>query len=257
MSVAAEFREHLERFLAGLRYAHNRSGGYENCKGPSEIDVVHVIQEELCVEGLLDKTPIHPPELSVIASTIRSLPFVSKVLSDHPHFEMPDRLDYLRGFAALESKVCEMLEYLDTPQPSEASTRKSEDSRTSQATRPMLKNIRTRPRRSPIKKSLNPSERRADTVAKIIEELNVLKPGMTGSELDYDGLRRDHPRFLTFRIAGRHPELKEKVLSLQGNRRHFRLAQELVARKFGRELSTVKMDWKKHKPDKYRQGRKK
>jgi hypothetical protein len=155
----------------------------------------------------------------------------------------------------LQVKLREMLEYL--PKPAEASQSRTQGNRTSHPTPHITRSRQTLPRRSPIKKNLNPSERRAHTVAKIIEELDILKPGMTGSELDYDGLRRDHPRFLTFRIAGQHPELKEKVLSLQGNRRHFRLAQELVARKYGRELNTVQMDWKRHKPDKYRQGRKK
>ena len=106
------------------------------------------------------------------------------------------------------------------------------------------------------KRKRTPSERRADTVAKIIQELNILKPGMTGSDLDYDGLRRDHPGFLTFKIAGQHPDLKNLVLGLQNHKRYIRLAQQLAARKCARELSTVQTDWKRHKPHKYRQRNK-
>jgi hypothetical protein len=72
------------------------------------------------------------------------------------------------------------------------------------------------------------------------------------SQSDYERLRAQHPAFLTFKVAAKHEELREKVLNVQDHRRHYRLAQELAAAYHGRELSTVKTDWKKHKPVKYR-----
>jgi hypothetical protein len=111
-----------------------------------------------------------------------------------------------------------------------------------------------RARRSRIQfgKNLSPTERRAHTTASLLEELNRLRPRMTGAESDYSGLARENPHFLTFKIARKHPELKEKVLNLQGHRRHFRLAQELAAAHHGVALATVQTDWKKSKPQEYR-----
>jgi hypothetical protein len=96
---------------------------------------------------------------------------------------------------------------------------------------------------------------RAQTVAQVIEELNALKPEMTGiiSEDDFRKVAKKHPRFLSVRVARQHPDLLEKILNIQDSRRHIRLAQEITARKYGRKLSTVQTDSKKHKPDKYRQ----
>ncbi len=106
---------------------------------------------------------------------------------------------------------------------------------------------RKEPGRPDAEKNLSPSERRAQTTAKLIAELSCLKPRMTGSETDYTQLRSENPHFLTFRIAAKHPELKEKVLNLQDHTRYIRLAQELSAAHYGRALSTVQTDWKKRK----------
>ncbi len=106
--------------------------------------------------------------------------------------------------------------------------------------------------RSRIKKNLKPPARRASTVATIIEELYRLRPRMTGSTADYEALRREHPDFLTFKVAGKHSELKEKVLNLQGHTQHKRLAMELAAANFGVALATVQTDWKHFKPERYR-----
>lgn len=111
-----------------------------------------------------------------------------------------------------------------------------------------------RARRSRIRfrKNLSPTERRAQTTAILLEELNCLRPRMTGAESDYSGLARENSYFLTFKIARKHPELKDKVLNIQGHRRHLRLAQELAAAHHGVALATVQTDWKKSKPQKYR-----
>jgi hypothetical protein len=96
-----------------------------------------------------------------------------------------------------------------------------------------------------------PSEARARTVAKIIKELDVLKPQMFG-ESDYERLAKENPRFLTVRVADKRPDLMEKVIYIQDSRRHIRLAQELAAANHGRELSTIQTDWKNHKPREFR-----
>jgi hypothetical protein len=112
------------------------------------------------------------------------------------------------------------------------------------------------PRRKPISKNgkkrrILPAEKRARTVAKIIEELNVLKPSMR-YDSDYEELKGKYPNFVTFKIAAKQGELREKVVNLQDQRRHYRLAQELAAAYHGRELSTLQTDWKKYKPKKFR-----
>jgi hypothetical protein len=120
-------------------------------------------------------------------------------------------------------------------------------------TRPVIPMSSQRPKARLREMNLSVPERRAATVGEIIEELNQLRPGMTGTESDYDKLRSQHPRFVTFKVARKYPDLKEKVLNLQSHRRHIRLAQELAAAFHERNLSTVQTDWKRHKPDKYRQ----
>jgi hypothetical protein len=101
-------------------------------------------------------------------------------------------------------------------------------------------------------KNLSPSQRRANTTAKLIEKLGRLKPRMTGTEADYERLRVENSHFRAFRIAAKHPQLREKLLYLQSHTRYIRLAQELSAAHHGRELSTAQSDWKKHRPQNYR-----
>jgi hypothetical protein len=99
--------------------------------------------------------------------------------------------------------------------------------------------------------AVTPSEKRAQTVAEIIEELNVLKPRMYGQS-DYEQLQGEYSGFLTFKVAEQRKDLQLKVLNVQEHSRHYRLAQELAAAYHERELSTVQTDWKKHKPKRYR-----
>jgi len=100
--------------------------------------------------------------------------------------------------------------------------------------------------------SISPSEARARTVATIIEELNILKPQMYGAS-DYGRLASEHPDYLTFQVAMKRPDLKLKVINILASRRHYRLALELAAACHGKELSTLQTDWKRHKPEAFRQ----
>ena len=94
-------------------------------------------------------------------------------------------------------------------------------------------------------------ERRALTVAEVIEELNILKPQMYRAS-DYKRLNKEHPEFLTFQETEKRSDLKELLENIQLSKRHFRLAQQIAASQYGVELDTIKKDWKKYKPSKYR-----
>jgi len=93
------------------------------------------------------------------------------------------------------------------------------------------------------------------TVAKLINELNHLKPQMLEDESEYNRLRAQYPDFFTFKIVEQRPDLKTKVLAIQGSTRHIRLAQELTAAHYGRQLSTVQDDWKDFKPPEFKRVR--
>ena len=97
----------------------------------------------------------------------------------------------------------------------------------------------------------SPSEKRADTVARLIQELNEIVPDMR-DERDYTKLAAKYPRFLSFKIARKHEGLREKLENIQQHGQHIRLAQEIAAAKSGNKLSTIQTDWKKHKPISYR-----
>jgi hypothetical protein len=257
MTLTEEFRTLLQALLVEVQALLQQMPEDVLCgQGHDEdwaSDVGMAIYNHLVAQALLDRTPVDPPQLRVTAGELRQLRLVSQIAPSIGRWKEADCSVLNHDLQVLESKLREMLEYLDTPQPSEASARKAQDNRTSHATAPILKGGRTRPRRSRIKKNLKPSERRADTVAKIIQELNRLRPRMTGVESDYEALRKENPHFLTFKVASRFTDLKTKVLNVQDHRRHIRLAQELAAANHGRKLTTVQTDWKRHKPDKYRQ----
>jgi len=102
--------------------------------------------------------------------------------------------------------------------------------------------------KEPLNSGTNAKLARAMTVAKLIKELNDLKPQMFEDESEYGRLRVLYPDFVTFKIADQRPDLKTKVLAGQGSTRHIRLAQELAAAHHGRQLSTIQDDWKRHKP---------
>ena len=100
------------------------------------------------------------------------------------------------------------------------------------------------------------TSRRARTVARLLGELDTLKPQME-SEEDYGALAARHKRFMCFRIARRFPDLRTKLENLQAHRQHVRLAQELAAAHHGVSLATAQTDWKRHKPDQFRKCRSK
>lgn len=100
--------------------------------------------------------------------------------------------------------------------------------------------------------SLNAEQARARTVAIIIHELNTLRPQMFEDESEYELLRKRYPKFLAFKIADQRPDLKLKILSIQGSKQHKRLAQELAAAHHGRKLSTIQEAWKNCKPAEFR-----
>lgn len=93
---------------------------------------------------------------------------------------------------------------------------------------------------------------RAMTVAKLIKELHCLKPQMFEDESEYNRLRNQYRDFLAFKIVEDRPDLKRRVLAIQGSRRHVRLAQELAAAHHERQLSTILDDWKDHKPAEFK-----
>jgi hypothetical protein len=94
---------------------------------------------------------------------------------------------------------------------------------------------------------------RAATVAKLIKELNILKPQMLEYESEYNSLRGQYPDFLVFTVAETRPDLRTKILAIQGSTRHVRLAQELAAAYHGKSFATIHDDWKDHKPAEFRQ----
>jgi hypothetical protein len=93
---------------------------------------------------------------------------------------------------------------------------------------------------------------RAEVVAKLVEELNVLKPQMFEDEAEYKVLQKGYPDFLTFRIAENRPDLRMKVRCIRGSVRHIRLAQELAGAHFGLSWQTIAGVWKHHKPTQYK-----
>jgi len=98
-------------------------------------------------------------------------------------------------------------------------------------------------------------EARAMTVAKLVKELNCLKPQMLEDESEYSRLRDQYPDFFTFKIAEQRPDLRTKVLAIQGSTRHVRLAQELAGAHHGRQLATIQDDWKDFKPSEFKRVR--
>jgi hypothetical protein len=99
-----------------------------------------------------------------------------------------------------------------------------------------------------------PTQQRAATVARLIRELNDLKPEMN-SEADYHRLTKRFPKFLCFRIARKQESLRTKLENIQGHRQHIRLAQEMTAAYHGKTFSTIETDWKKHKPREFKKKR--
>jgi hypothetical protein len=92
---------------------------------------------------------------------------------------------------------------------------------------------------------------RAQQVANIIEELNTFRAGFEIPE-DYERFRSKHSKYKIFRLATKHESFKEKLLVIDRRPQLIGLAQEAAALLFRRKLSTIKTDWKRHKPDPFR-----
>jgi hypothetical protein len=109
----------------------------------------------------------------------------------------------------------------------------------------------------PVQKSApeapNFRQRRAEVVAQVIGELNVLRPLIVGLK-EYNEQRALFPDYLTFKVAEKHPNLKEKLLYIQHHVQHRRLALEIAAAHFGKERTTIESDWKKYKPAEFRRA---
>ena len=95
---------------------------------------------------------------------------------------------------------------------------------------------------------------RAASVAKVISELDTLRPRLFDDEKEYSRLESEYPAFTCFQVAKGRPDLKLKLLSIQGSRQHIRLAQEIVADQYGLSPATIKDEWKDHKPATYQKG---
>jgi hypothetical protein len=107
----------------------------------------------------------------------------------------------------------------------------------------------------PSDRAIAAKRARARTVARIIRELDQLRPQMFEDQKEYDSLRVRYPDFLAFVIAEQRPDLKTKLLAIRASTRHIRLAQEIAAAHHGRQLSTIRDDWKDFKPEEFKHPR--
>jgi len=97
------------------------------------------------------------------------------------------------------------------------------------------------------------SGRRAMTVARLIEELQDVKPGLI-DEADLEKRKAEHPDMLLWEVLRRHQDKTERVLYDEFSRRQIRLAQELAAAHHGVTVATIQTDWRDHKPAEFRRG---
>jgi hypothetical protein len=253
MSTLEEFRHHVEALLGNIADAQQRRGAFEEDDN-SIPHIARIIHIAVAVEGLLDKTPVDPPVLLQIASQIRALPLVSRILREYDNIRDFDERPESGDLEALKFKLGEILDHVDTPEPSGPNPHREVQECTSAL---IARGPRKRRRRQlKPRKNLKPSERRAQTVATIKKELDTLRPQMTGSESDYEALRKKHNRFLTFRAIRKRPDLKEAVMDIQARQQYIWLAEKLTAAFHGLKHSTIHTDWAHHKPDEYRRRNK-
>ena len=103
--------------------------------------------------------------------------------------------------------------------------------------------------------SLTPSQYRANLVAKVIGELNVLKPQLFAPS-DYTRLKGEHPDYLTFGVTEANSDVRTLLMNIQAHRQHTRLATQIVAARTGKAVETVKIDWARFKPAEFRRSSK-
>jgi hypothetical protein len=90
--------------------------------------------------------------------------------------------------------------------------------------------------------------RRAKLVARLIKELNALRPHLQIPEEDFPRLRKQHPRYQVFKICKEHPGAAKWINLVCERRRVESLAWELAAIECGVSPATVKTAWKRYKP---------
>jgi len=89
--------------------------------------------------------------------------------------------------------------------------------------------------------------RRAKLVARLIKELNALRPHLQIPEEDFLKLREQHPRYHVFKICNKHPGAAKWVNLVCDRRRVESLAWELAAIECGISPATIKTAWKHYK----------
>ena len=107
---------------------------------------------------------------------------------------------------------------------------------------------------STTKPRLSASEKRAQTVATVIKEINNLVPQMDHPS-DYGRLKERYSDYRIWSVTDERPDLKLKLENIQGHKQYIRFAHEIVASIYRKKRSTIETDWKDHKPDEFRQAR--
>jgi hypothetical protein len=101
-----------------------------------------------------------------------------------------------------------------------------------------------------ITPSASKGRERAMVVAKLIKELNALRPQMQVPEDDYSELSRQNARYLVFKICKEHSAAAHWVKLLLERRSVNSIAYELAAVHFGVRAATIQTAWKRYKPNK-------
>jgi hypothetical protein len=116
MRIADDFREQV---LGALTCLQNRGYIPQNADDNPESDEWDHLCDWIGIkfgwEGLLEKTPIHPPELRVIAQEIRQLHMVQAMIGNYPHYRHSVPAVCQRELPILIAKLKELLEYLPEP----------------------------------------------------------------------------------------------------------------------------------------------
>jgi hypothetical protein len=100
-------------------------------------------------------------------------------------------------------------------------------------------------------KSLSKKEmvgiRRASAVARLIKELNALRPHMQLPEEDFPKLAKEHPAYEAFEICKKHPGASKWVKLVRERRIVNSLAYQLAAIEEGVSAAMMETAWKRHK----------
>jgi len=109
-----------------------------------------------------------------------------------------------------------------------------------------------------VESYISKSERRALLVAKVIDELTVLRTEPEFQlEEDFAPVRKKYKGklFYTFNAARKFPNLKDSILTVKSKRgTPIGLAQQIVATCEGVRMGSIIKDWLHFKPQQYRQS---